>query len=71
MSSQGEDVDREEDRKGDFYDARQTAAGDTGRIRLGYNGRTVGRLTSTEADCSFENKRDTDFQAPRSESLYT
>ena len=71
MSSQGEDVDREEDRKGDFYDARQTAAGDTGPIRLGCNGRTVGRLTSTEADCGFEKKRDTEFQAPRSENLYT
>ena len=61
MSSQGEDVDREEDRKGDFYDARQMAAGDTGCIWLGYNGQTVGRLTSTEVDCSFENKRDTGY----------
>ena len=54
MSSQGEDIYREEDWKGDFYDARQTAVGDTGCIWLGYNGWTVGHLTSTEVDCSFE-----------------
>ena len=39
---------------------------DIRQIQLGCNGWTVGCSTSTEADCKFENRRDTGF--PRTET---